>query len=225
MTSHPYRAKHVAYDKAAEEFDYFAINALVTIPQLLQNNPRSVALEEAHSFLVQRTSPISLQAWFGKRPTNRPKIEGGGTDVEIGAQLVYSLGPDGRAVAILYPARSDRAQATEDLLVLGPYWPKYLAGHVDFHLRALVAYCYVTSIDGQPTFAERMIVRWLRLVCIRQVDGTQSVGSRLFRRKLAEFATRGFFTALFRVLLVAVFIFLLIWLGYDGLAGFFARHI
>ena len=187
-------------------------------------NPRGIALESANSFLVKRTSATSLQAWFGKRPTGRPRIAGSGSDVEIGAQLVYSLGADGRAVAILYPAKSDGAQAGEILLVLGSWQPQHLTEHLESHLRALVAYCYVTSIDGQPTFTERMMVRWLRLVCIREIDGKQSVANKLFFRWLAELATRGFFAAFFRLLLVAAFVWLLIWLGYDRVAALFARR-
>ena len=175
MTSNPYRAGMIAYQKAAKNFDCFAINALASIPNILKRIPRATALERANAFHVLRTSATSLQAWFGNRPTGRPTIGETIRDVETGACLVYSLGANGQAVAILYPERSEGAGAKESCLVLGPWKPERLAEQLEDHLRALVAYCYVTRIDGQPTVSERLKIGWLRLVCVRQVDGQQSV--------------------------------------------------
>jgi hypothetical protein len=225
MMSHPYNAGVQAYRKAADEFDYFATNALASIPDILKRIPRAAALEQANAFLVRRTSPISLQAWFGKRPTGRPKIAGPGGDAEIGAQLVYSLGANGLAVAILYPASSDGATAREKYLVLGPWKPQKLAEQLEGHLRTLVAYHYVTSIDGQPTCSERLKVGWLRLVCLRQIDGQQSIAVKLFFRALAGVATRGLFAAIFRVVIFVALVLLLIWLGYDWLAALLAKRV
>jgi hypothetical protein len=222
--AHPYNAGVQAYQKAADEFDYFAINALASIPGILKTIPRSAALERANAFLVQRPSQISLQAWFGKRPTGRPRIDGPGGDAEIGAQLVYSLGANGLAIAILYPATSEGATAREKYLVLGAWKPQKLAERLEDHLQALVAYHYATSIDGQPTFSERGKVGWLRLVCLRQIDGQQSIAARLFFRWLAGLATRGLFVSFFRLILLVGLVLLLIWLGYDWLGALFAKR-
>jgi hypothetical protein len=43
--------------------------------------------------------------------------------------------------------------------------------------------------------------------------------------KLAELGMRGFFAALFRVLIFVALVFLLLWLGYDSLAGIISRRI
>ncbi len=225
MTSHPYRAGVQSYQKAADEFDYFVTNAKASIPETLKRIPRAAALERANGFLVELTSRTSLQAWFGKRPTGRPTIGGRGMDVENGAHLVYSLGATGWAAAILYPARSDGAIAREKYLILGTWKPEELAEQVEAHLQTLVAYQYVTSIDGQPTLSERLKVYWLRLVCLREIDGQQSAAIKLFSHWLAELATRGLVVAIFRIALLIVFILLLIWLGYGGLAAFLAKHV
>jgi hypothetical protein len=138
-------------------------------------------------------------------------------DIEDGAYLVYSLGGTGLAAAILYPARSDRAAATEKYLVLGFWKPEHLAEQIEGHLRVLVAYQYVTSIDGQPTLSERLKIRWLRLVCLREIDGQQSVATKVFCRWLAEMATRGLFAGIFGKIFLLVLIGLLTWLGYRSL--------
>jgi hypothetical protein len=153
--SHPYGAGVQAYQKAERDFDYFATNALASIPEAVKRISRAASIEQANSFLVQRTSPTSLQAWFGKRPTGRPIIGAAGQDVENGAHLVYSLGPTGIAAAILYPASSAGSTAREKYLILGFWRPDDLAEQIEGHLRALVAYQYVTSIDGQPARSER----------------------------------------------------------------------
>ena len=177
--THPYQAGVQGYRQAENDFDYFATNALASIPEILNQLPRAGALDKANGFLVQQATPTTLQAWFGKRPTGRPRIEARGTDVEVGAHLVYSLGSTGDVAAILYPARSERATAQEEHLILGFWKPDDLADRLEGHLKALVAYQYVTSIDGQPTRGERIKVGWLRLVCLRSVNGQHTVAMKL----------------------------------------------
>lgn len=223
--THPYSASVQAYRKAADDFDYFATNALASIPETLKRIPRAAPLERANGFLVFRTSPETLQAWFGKRPTGRSRITAQGADIEDGAYLVYSLGPNGLTIAILYPAKSDRAAASEKYLILGYWKPDRLAEQIEGHLHVLAAYQYVTSIDGKPTLLERFKIWWLRLVCLREIDGQQSVATKVFFGWLAGMATRGFFAAIFRIVLFVVFILLLIWLGYDGFAALLAKRV
>jgi hypothetical protein len=223
--THPYNSGMQAYQTAAEDFDYFATNALASIPETLKRIPRATALEQANSFLVKRTSPTSLQAWFGRRTTGRPTIETGGMDVENGAHLVYSLGPTGLAAAILYPARSEGATASESYLVLGFWKPEHLVEQIEGHLRVLAAYQYVTSIDGQPTLSERLTVRWLRLVCLREIDGQQSVATKVVFGWLAGMATRGLFAAFFRNVLFVALVLFLLWLGFDSFVAFFAKRV
>jgi hypothetical protein len=223
--THPYNASVQAYGKATEAFDYFATNALASTPETLKRIPSASALEQANSFLVARTSPASLQAWLGKRPTGRPTTDSKRMDVENGAHLVYSLGATGIAAAILYPARSDGAAVKEKYMVLGFWKPEHLAEQIEGHLQLLVAYQYVTSIDGQPTFSERLKVRWLRLVCLREINGQQSVATKVFLDYLAGMATRGLFAAVFRIVLFVVLVLSLIWFGYGGLAALLAKRV
>jgi hypothetical protein len=212
------------YRKAEADFDYFATDAPAIIGNTFKDIPRAQALERANGFLVERTSPLSLQAWFGKRPTGRQLIGAAGIDVEVGAHLVYSLGATGLAAAILYPAKSETASVQEEHLILGFWKPENLADQIEAHLKTLVAYQYVTSIDGEPTRGERLKVWWLRMVCLRKVDGEHSVAAKVAFRWLAGMATRGLFVALFRVGLLFALVLLLLWLGYDWLAALFARR-
>jgi hypothetical protein len=54
--SHPYSAGVKAYQKAERDFDYFATNALVTIPEAVKRISRATSLVQANSFYVNRTS-------------------------------------------------------------------------------------------------------------------------------------------------------------------------
>jgi hypothetical protein len=222
---HPYQAGIQGYWQAEKDFDNFATNALVSIPEILNKLPRAGALQKANGFLVRKATPTTLQAWFGKRTTGRLRIGATDPDVEDGAYLVYSLVSTGDVAAILYPARSEGAIAQEEHLILGFWKSNKLADRLESHLKTLVAYQYVTSIDGQPTRGERIKVGWLRLVCLRSVNGQHTVAMKLASRCLAGMATHALFAAIFRILLFAVFILLLIWLGYDRFAALLAKRI
>ena len=221
----PYSPKQVEYLKAKEDFDYFATNALANLADVQKRNPRAVQLELYSSFLVKRTSSETVQAWFGKRPTGRPLIGNPGFDNEIGAQLVYSFGPTGRVAVFLYPAHSTRAQASEEFILLGQWDPNDLAIQAENHLRALVAYTHVTSLDGAPTGQEKRLIWWLRLVCVTEKVGNQETQLGVIGKKLAELGMRSFFTGLMRILILMAAIALFGWLGYASFGNFLFRRI
>lgn len=93
--------------------------------------------------------------------------------IETGAALLYSQGVDGVVTAFLYPAQADGCLAAEDAILLGRYTdlsPLTGRGTLEMHWRAFRAYAECTSLDGEPTLLDRLMVRWLRFTRPRVVD-------------------------------------------------------
>jgi hypothetical protein len=223
MSQHPYTKKAKAYRVAEAAFDEFKHQAQTLVRDEITKIPRAKPLIDAHALLVEETSENSLQAWFGRRPTGR-RTPDGISDVEVGASLVYSLGANGLVAAILYPAESEMHGGIEKWIILGFRSAPHLQKALPKDLRALVAYCHVTSIDGSPRYSERWLVRWLRLSKRREINGKQSIAGIGFLARAAELVARAGLTAIFRIGLIVVVLLLAGWAGWDWLVGFFAKR-
>jgi hypothetical protein len=102
-----------------------------------------VSLQHAES----RREDDALQFDFGNGPT-----------------LLYSMAPTGEVVVLICPAKSDLHKAGEDRIALrAGYRTSYqLRMGLARDLRDLAAYGHVTSLDGHPTWRERLRIKWLR---------------------------------------------------------------
>lgn len=86
---------------------------------------------------------------------------------ETGAALLYRQGDDGAVTVYLYPAKTDKLAPLEDAIVLDRITETAAltgVGVMAKHWRALRAYAEVTSLDGEPSAADRALISYLRLV-------------------------------------------------------------
>lgn len=179
--NHPYYRRRFLYACALMEFGYFLQAATAIVEQEIGRIPRALPLRDARGFLVQSFDKFTLQIWFGKRPTGRERQPSPKNPAryatEIGATLLYSLGPRGETAVVLYPAKSEVMKAKGDFIIraVGNMTCYQLCQRIRRDLKDLVAYTYATGVDGSPTLGERARVWWFRLVCRMQVDGKQSI--------------------------------------------------
>ena len=85
---------------------------------------------------------------------------------ETGAALLYRQGDDGVVTVYLYPARTDKLAPVEDAIVLEKITETAALtgrGIMAKHWRALRAYAEVTSLDGEPSAADKALIGYLRL--------------------------------------------------------------
>jgi hypothetical protein len=130
------------------EFQHFVeLVSLQHAASLGRRSRRFRALEEAFAFHESRRADDALQFDFGNGPT-----------------LLYSLAPTGEVIVLIYPAKSDLHQAGEDCIALraGCRTSYQLRIGLARDLRDLVAYGHVTSLNGHPTWRERLRIKWLR---------------------------------------------------------------
>lgn len=97
--------------------------------------------------------------------------------LETGATLLYTQGADGVVTVFLYPAQTDQCLAQEDAIILGRYTdlaPLTGRGTLESHWQAFRAYAEATSLDGEPTLLDKLLVRWLRFTRPRVVDNRRT---------------------------------------------------
>jgi hypothetical protein len=88
-----------------------------------------------------------------------------------------------------------------------------LRNNIRRDLKDLVAYTYVTALDGSPTLGERLRVAWIRLVCQMRIDGQQHRRALQFFHQGVGFVARSGVMAVLRPIGVLVAILALGWLG------------
>lgn len=89
------------------------------------------------------------------------------TQRETGAALLYRQGDDGVVTVYLYPSKTDQLAPVEDAIILDRITETAAltgVGLLSRHWRALRAYAEVTSLDGEPSAADRALISYLRLV-------------------------------------------------------------
>ena len=96
----------------------------------------------------------------------------GETASENGPSLVYSQGPTGDIVVVLYPPSSQLGRVNEKLIFLRKQERSAakLMGGLRQDLKDLVAYAHVGSIDGDPSWGQWWWIKWLRFTLPSQRD-------------------------------------------------------
>ncbi len=118
-----------------------------------------------------------LEIFYGQRPFDTQRFDPFDRNrlkvlVEYGARLHYNLLDNGRALAVLYPAKTDHFSPTEDsILVSGNLDPNDLRKACKAHFELLNAYMRCTSLDGEPSKMDLLRVFWLRLTRPLMVEG------------------------------------------------------
>jgi hypothetical protein len=230
-TMHPYFRRRFLYSCALIEFDCFLRAAPAIVEEELGHISRALPLRNVHGFIVQSFNKFTLQIWFGARPTNREILASDTTPAryatEIGAMLLYSIGPRGETAVVLYPAKSEVMKAKEDFIIraFGNMTCYQLRQRIRRDLKDLVAYTYATALDGSPTLGERARVWWIRLVCRMQVEGKQSIRTTHYLHQGVGFLARSGVIAMLKPLGILVLILILLSLGYSSLVEFLRKGI
>lgn len=123
----------------------------------------------------------TVEIFYGKRPVKNfhylrdARLRYEWREVtETGAAMLYSQGEDGVVSVFLYPAFTDKMGPAEDAILLERFVdvaPLTGRGSLERHWRAFRAYAEVTSLDGEPTLADKLRVAWMRFTRPLARDG------------------------------------------------------
>ncbi|GLU25536.1 hypothetical protein [Brucella sp. NBRC 12950] len=167
--------------------------------------------------------PGWLAVKFSDRLLGRVDVKGNHAR-EQGPSLVYSRGPNGQMIVMLFPISSEIASANEDTLFLriGFFDQWELRQGVRQDVKDLIAYAYETSIDLYPTFSQKFRIKWLRFANEKNVDGKHQYSPRKVAiRKLLGMAFSGAFTGTFRFITPAALGWFVGRYGTDWLTNWF----
>lgn len=199
-----FSAAHVNRLEWNKESDLFIELAPHAIRRAMIETPgfAEINKELDYSITTEKELPGWLQVQFGVRPLRRPAPDKSPA-YESGPTLVYSRGPTGQMVAILFPVKSKVASVAEDSLILRQgyfdYWDLYTGIRRD--VRDLIAYAYVTSIDLSPTVGQKLRIAWLRFASDQHIDGRHRYSPlRSGFWKLFKLASASSFSGLFKFL-------------------------
>lgn len=170
--TNPFRAKLLQWIYGGFELRYFSqCTPIDYVREVAQRYQRFRQIEPHMSFHRFPRGDDAVQFDFGSRML-RPKSATAFAS-EKGATLLYALGPTGDFAVVLFPCSSELYKGPEDFIVLrtGRYGALRMLALLPGDLKDLVTYCYVTSLDGSPTFLERLRVIWLRWTRRRNVAG------------------------------------------------------
>lgn len=174
-------------DKRRAYFEFFSENSIRWFNEIAAADRRHAGLTNIYNFGVSpngRDGGISerdVEVFYGQRPFERVKElvhqEHGLPAlrtrflVERGASLHYQRGDDGAVIVTLAPAITESFRPPESSIVLDflrePSPLKALPWldvppRIERHWRCLMSYIQCTSIDGDPTWGDRLRVAWLR---------------------------------------------------------------
>ena len=167
----PFYRKWHAFKDAEYEMRFLKTFAPRDIEKICQSLPGFAELQEAYGFHLFSDVETTFQASFGNRSMFRKTLNGT-TACENGPSLVYSQGPTGDIVVVLYPPSSELAKVNEKLIFLRMQERSAikLMDGLKRDLKDLVAYAHVGSIDGDPSWLQNTRIRWLRLTRPTQRD-------------------------------------------------------
>jgi hypothetical protein len=198
------------------EFDVFLKTAPDELKRCTKNFERFKILERVYGATTTFSDEDRFQVNFQKRKMEVPDLDGSQL-MEKGAALVYSLNAQGQVATMLYGARSNLARMEENLIYLrvGHYSAHQLRKMMRHDIKDLVAYAYFSTIDAEPTFGERMRVKFLRRFRPRDVDEkfAPAQGYDLFR-----VALRSIVSMVAKPVSMAILIAVLTRFGMDYLA-------
>ena len=112
-----------------------------------------------------------VEVFYGQRPFDADEKT---LLSERGARLDYYLNDVGAVVCTLIPARTENLSQLEDSIIFR--WvsePKNLKVLAPAHWNLFMSYMRVTSLDGDPTWIDRLRISWLRLCHLMIVSGKQ----------------------------------------------------
>lgn len=182
-----------------ENFEKFANDAEARFNELRDRDERAKVLSSFYSFHVVKGGAMGgvdkrvVEVFFGNRPIDRVRtVEHSNGSfpqshdkllTERGVTLRYERTDTGTVICTLYPANSQNISPREDSIILN--WiadPKALQSRfkLQWHWKAFISYMECTSLDGEPTVFDRILVGYLRFTCLLVVDG------RVGKRKVIE---------------------------------------
>ncbi|WP_333630738.1 hypothetical protein [Agrobacterium cavarae] len=200
------------------EFDAFLKTVPHELKRCTKDFERFKILERIYGVTTSFSDEDRFQVNFQKRKMEVPDLDGSQL-IEKGAALVYSFNALGQVAVMLYGARSNLAKMEENLIYLriGYYSAHQLRRMMRQDIKALVAYAYFSTIDAEPTFGERMRVKFLRHFRPRDVD-EKFAPARGY--DLVWGALRSIVSAIAKPVGMAILIAALTVLGMDYLADF-----
>lgn len=113
----PFYRNWRAFKDAEYEMRFLKTFAPRDIEKICQSLPGFAELQEAYGFHLFSDVETTFQASFGNRSMFRKTLNGT-TACENGPSLVYSQGPTGDIVVVLYPPSSELAKVNEKLIFL-----------------------------------------------------------------------------------------------------------
>lgn len=213
---HPYKGGQDRYFGAQLAFDRWREWAEVAVREEVLSISRGAILDQVHCLCIMRTQ-TTLQIWFGNRPVPDRQAIGGGAVTESGATLTYSLGANGFILVLLSPASSNLHSFAEQhvRLEVKPFSAARLRRDMRQHVKDLIAYHYVSSLDGRPTLPERVRVEWLRHTRPCDVDGETIVRWGRPVGWISQRVTQAAIGSFLVPIAIVILIGLLSWLGWD----------
>ncbi|MCP1844421.1 hypothetical protein ACVIHI_002658 [Bradyrhizobium sp. USDA 4524] len=209
-------------EKGQIEFSHFRQLAVQQIPEICQSIDRFDGIRRAFSFWVDKTDEEDrLQINFGTRKMWAKGVDGG-TVAERGPRLLYSLSSiDGVVLTALYPATSELGSVAEDhiFLRIGHYGGIDLLDKLRSDLKDLVAYAYVSSLELEPTIADRIRFWWLRKTQPHSIDQkfVRPLTPMTWAASASKFTAAAFLIALLRPVGVLLAYLVLVYLGLAAL--------
>ena len=153
--------------RKVDDFEVFVDDAQAIFERLAKADTSHQKVGELFRFYVSPGGRVSIgkksvDIFYGQRAVDksytidenlRPRVN---IESEEGASLLYERTVDGKVVCLLYPARTETKQVTEEALLLDLLDdPINLKKKVRNHWRDLVAFMHCTCVDGEPTYEQR----------------------------------------------------------------------
>ena len=153
-----------------DDFERFARYVGDWIESFVEQSERASFFKQIYSFYYdeRRIDPKRLQTFdvfFGSRPFGFK--DNGGMGSDSGGNLRYSIGDSGIIVLFMRPCHSENYRPVEQGMLLNIFHhPSKLTSEmrIQRHLKCLISYMEVTSLDGEPGWRDQVYVWWLRTV-------------------------------------------------------------
>lgn len=185
----PFFRKWLTFKHAEHEMRYLKAFAPARIEEISQSIPGFAELKSAYNFYVHNNVEMTVQASFGNRLMGRRTLKGVNAS-ENGPTLVYSQGPTGNIVILLYPPSSELGSVYEKLIILRKQERSamWLMDGLRRDIKDLIAYAHVASIDGNPNWRQRWRIQWLRLT--RTSQRVEDFPKVTMHRPVTDFAKK-----------------------------------
>lgn len=189
-----------------KDFEFFFGEAKTAFHVIAEGDERSRSHRDLYGFYVSPggrhggDDKNAVEAFFGSRPYDAIEervTDGQGRPAQrrrflsaFGATLSYQCMANGAVLCMLHPAGAEGFHRRESGIVLS--WirePHALTGRgtLERHWRSLVSYMEYTSLDGDPTWGDRLRVWWLLASRGQIVDGKYEAPWGLSKLSLAAF--------------------------------------